>query len=286
MNKQELEYVQSRIANSVFYRDRYTVEMEMARLSRSLMMYIKDDLHEDSGVSMSDIFEHGIPVFQRDADKWDRQRQINFVENFISGYRPSIQLYTTDAVKREWGGLARCWILDGLQRLTAIAAFMNDEFKIFDTAYYSDLERGGGILRNGLLHIEIFTFEDDVEAARFYIQLNRGVTHSEADIERALRFIEAKREVNKMSEKIKVLVIWEANPEELTRYVAEMSDDKFDELCVADGNLLGQDDLDEATENAINEISMMVMEMLEDVEEHVSLDIGGIDKIICTGYMM
>lgn len=193
MEKQKLEAIKKRISGSVFYRDRYTCTLELRRLARSLMMYVDDTLYENPLIGMQDVLNLGVPGFQRDNDKWSRERQVNFIENVFSGYRSTIQLYTTYRLQQKVGGLARCWILDGLQRLTALTDFINGEFKIFDNSIGFDSLLEAGLTRNAVIHLEVFTFKNDNEAAEFYIQLNRGITHSKEDIERAEQFIEINR---------------------------------------------------------------------------------------------
>lgn len=179
--------VKDLIENSVFNRERYIVNIEVKSFVRSLMFYI-DDTVEEQNQSISGLFKKGIPLFQRDNDKWDLSRQISFVENLISGYRPTIQLYTTQDIFDE-RGQSRCWILDGLQRITAILKFIDGDFNLFDGQLSFEDAWSEHLIRRAMVNLEIFTFDDDIEAAQFYVQLNKGITHSEKDIQRALDFI-------------------------------------------------------------------------------------------------
>ncbi len=180
MNKDQLSH---KLSNSIFNRNRYTVTIDIRRLARGLMFYI--DGNKDGEIATSaDVFADGIPAFQRDNDKWDLQRQINFVENVVSGYKPTIQLYTLS----EEGCMARSYILDGLQRITALFSFINGDFNIFDgQVSFADLVEYK--LSRQIINLEVFTFGSHAEAAQFYIDINRGITHSDADIERAVNFI-------------------------------------------------------------------------------------------------
>ena len=130
-----------------------------------------------------------VPEFQRDNDKWDRSRQISFIENVVMGLRSKIQLYVINEDFRNYH-YQKCKIIDGLQRTTAIKDFAQGKFKIFgDNISFDDVcsERLGGMMA-----IEIFHFEDEKEACQFYIDVNKGITHSEEDIIRAQNFLDIK----------------------------------------------------------------------------------------------
>ncbi|PJB11030.1 MAG: hypothetical protein CO120_01760 [Gammaproteobacteria bacterium CG_4_9_14_3_um_filter_38_9] len=93
------------------------------------------------------------------------------------------------------GGLARCWILDGLQRTTALGAFIDGKLPVFGDYYFSELVESNVLSHSCTLNIEVFKFADHVEAAEFYIKLNKGITHSDADIKRAEDFIKSQEGV-------------------------------------------------------------------------------------------
>lgn len=179
MTKDQLS---QKLSNSIFNRNRYTVTIDIKHLARGLMFYIDGD-KDGATVTSLDVFADGVPAFQRDNDKWDLKRQINFVENVVSGYKPTIQLYTLES-----GYMARSYILDGLQRITALFSFIDGNFDIFDgQVSFADLVEHK--LSRQTINLEVFTFDSHAEAAQFYIDINRGITHSDADIERAVNFI-------------------------------------------------------------------------------------------------
>jgi hypothetical protein len=109
-----------------------------------------------------------------------------FVENLLCGCETKIQLYD---VKSRGNELGESLILDGLQRLTAISAYHEGEFPVFDNLYWKDVN-SGGIFPRLRLFLSIFQFDSDKEACEFYIQMNKGITHSEDDLKTAYAFLQ------------------------------------------------------------------------------------------------
>jgi hypothetical protein len=143
-------------------------------------------LLEKNTLSIEEIILHMTPEFQRENNRWTQQMQICFVENLLCGCETKIQLYD---VRGRGSELGECLILDGLQRLTAIAAYQNGEFPVFNEFYWNDVNTGGIFPRLRLI-IDIFQFDTDTEACEFYIQMNKGITHSEDDLKTAYAFLE------------------------------------------------------------------------------------------------
>jgi hypothetical protein len=189
MSPQELK---SLIKGSIFNRSRYSVDVDldyfMWQTSRYVMR-LNSFAETDSVLTTQEFFDYAIPAFQRDNDKWDLERKINFVENVVMGFKPIIQLYTTKEIK-ESQSYSRCWILDGLQRTTALIDFIDGKFKIFDGKVTMQDLKEAQVIPSTTIGIQIFTFNSHVEAAEFYVKLNKGITHSEEDIQRALDYIE------------------------------------------------------------------------------------------------
>jgi len=144
------------------------------------------DMHTANPLSPTEIIESMTPTFQRDNDKWTRAMQICFVENLLCGCQSKVQLYS---VRGNGSELDECFVLDGLQRLTAIASFQRGDFPIFKDIYYQELVEQKGVFPRLRFTVDIFTFDSDIQACEFYIQMNRGITHNERDLESAYEFI-------------------------------------------------------------------------------------------------
>lgn len=192
MLPQELKAI---VKGSIFNKARYTVDVDLDRLHWQLGCYVMltnefSDLK--TAPNSYDLFDTAIPVFQRDNDKWDLQRKINFVENVVMGFKPVIQLYTTKEL-HDKQSYSRCWILDGLQRTTAIKSFISGYFTVFDGLTFQDCINNH---INPLIRLEIFKFKTHQEACQFYIDINKGITHSDVDIQRAVEFLEKQRRYN------------------------------------------------------------------------------------------
>lgn len=109
------------------------------------------------------------------------------------GYKPTIQLYTLEETFKN-KSYQECQILDGLQRTTSMLEFINNEFTVFNGLSYEEYQKNN--LGMTLLSLEIFKFKTHEEACKFYIDINKGITHSEEDINRAYDFL------NKTNKKI------------------------------------------------------------------------------------
>ena len=123
-----------------------------------------------------------VPPFQRSNDKWTRDMQIKFVENVLKGVTSTIILCE---VKGELNAV----ILDGQQRLTALKAFLCNEFPILGKFYYRDIEEEVKHIASNI-HYRVITAESEKEMVQFYIDMNENITHSKEDIDKAKRYLE------------------------------------------------------------------------------------------------
>lgn len=174
------------IRNSPFARSHYSVDIAMSSFHEGLMMFIDADKHEN-GFELDDIFG-GVPAFQRDNDKWSESMQVKFVENLLMGCKTTLMMYEI-ADKGDHGRLCDCYILDGLQRITAIDRFVKGEITAFGESYSKlRTERVINNLRCRL-KINVYTFGSEKEAIEFYISMNENITHSSSDIDKAKRIL-------------------------------------------------------------------------------------------------
>lgn len=79
--------------------------------------------------------------------------------------------------------------VDGLQRITAIQRFLNDEIRVFGLLY-SEFEGETDLIRHGMV-ININDLKTKKEVLQWYIQMNSGGTpHSTEEIERVKKLME------------------------------------------------------------------------------------------------
>ena len=173
--------IREKIYNSPFNRNRYRVTIQLKRAINSMMNYTHMD---GSELDLHCIFE-AVPKFQRDNDKWNTKMQSGFIENIIMGFKTDILLYEIGDK-----GYIDCNILDGLQRITAIYKFLENDLLVFGKTL-TELKENG-ILRgfsDGYINLNIFTFDNEREAVQYYIDINENITHSNDDIIRAKDYL-------------------------------------------------------------------------------------------------
>lgn len=127
------------------------------------------------------------PDFQR-GHVWTEYQQILYIENMLRGMKHGRDIFFNSPAfglrpneKRDLDDTILC--VDGLQRLTAIKRFMNNEIKIFGNYLkdYSDRPRD----RFAKLRIYINSLGTRAEVLDWYLQMNSGGTvHSESELKR------------------------------------------------------------------------------------------------------
>jgi len=131
-------------------------------------------------------FSHMIPEFQRSNDKWTPERQTCFVENTLAGLRPTITLYFIKGDVPAGRLPTHLYCLDGQQRTTSLIKFVSNELSLFGGMHFNDIKK---LISRSLVQYQVFAFDSHKDACRFYIDINRGITHSEADILKAEKFL-------------------------------------------------------------------------------------------------
>lgn len=187
----KIEQLYSHIKNSAFSKSAaYSVNVEFTSLfavNSGMAMYndaLNDELKLEFWPS-NEVIAYLTPKFQRSNTKWSQLMQIQFVENLLSGCDTKLQMYTIIGSGSELGS---CFILDGLQRSTAISDYHLDKFPIFGDIYWSDIKTK---MRNRLrLQLSIYQFDSERDAVEFYIQMNKGITHNEDDLVPAYAYLE------------------------------------------------------------------------------------------------
>ena len=129
------------------------------------------------------------PDFQR-GHVWNEEQQVKFVEYILRGGK-------TDSIKfnkPDWELSQDCSdyldfvCVDGLQRLTALRKFMNNEFKVFNFCYANELDLP--IIRRHNIIVEINDLKTKKEVLQWYIDLNSGGTvHTTQEINKVRNMI-------------------------------------------------------------------------------------------------
>lgn len=159
--------------------------LEIMDLSRTLSLY-RDNSGPILSATPTEAIQLMTPQFQRKNTKWDDGMKKRFIEAMLAGVQSPIKLYSA---AEDGGFMSVTYILDGLQRLTAIAEFCEDRFAIFDGIYYSEI-RHRKVLGNCRISLLIYHFDTHSAACQHYIDINRDITHSPEDLLVAERFLE------------------------------------------------------------------------------------------------
>lgn len=182
--------------SSILKKSPYRVDLDLMTVFDGLSLYSRSnpdvtELGADKSawpsLGSQYLFECGfVPKFQRDNTKWTDEMKSGFIENLLRGARTDVVLYSAEQTK---SGRANSRILDGLQRLSAICDFVSGKILAFG---YSCQELQEALIVNWstTFGLSIYNFKSHADAAVYYIQMNRGITHSPEDILRAVTYFE------------------------------------------------------------------------------------------------
>lgn len=133
--------------------------------------------------------------FQR-GHVWTREQQIAYVEYRLRGGKSGVDLYFNCSFwfegKRGNTGYQAYVCVDGLQRITAWAAFLNDEFPVFGSfaSEFTDKFPIGCTMK---IHVNDLKTEEEV--LQWYIDMNAGGTpHSKEEIDKVQKLLEQVKE--------------------------------------------------------------------------------------------
>lgn len=180
----------STIETSPFYiSPNYQITTGFHTYFNDLLMYHYE--LDGKGVSNKALLLAMTPEFQRQNTKWSQVIQIQFIENLVSGCKSTLLMYCIG--QNSDPDYSTSFILDGLQRNTAIEAFINGDFPIFGKFYFEDVNsrRAFGNCR---LSLQFYVFPTHRAACKHYIAMNKGITHSPEDLVTAYRYLELNSE--------------------------------------------------------------------------------------------
>jgi hypothetical protein len=131
------------------------------------------------------------PDFQR-GHVWTEDQQIAYVEFYLKGGKTARIIYFNcpywyDYNKGNYDMGMVC--VDGLQRITALRRFLNNEIKVFGH-YYKEFEDTPRMTNDGL-KFNINNLKTKKEVLQWYLEFNTGGTvHSQEEIERVKKMLE------------------------------------------------------------------------------------------------
>lgn len=156
----------------------YEVDVFVDSIEETLEHYCKD-----YGLELN-------PDFQR-GHVWTEKQQVAYVEFFLRGGRTARVIYFNSPAfgGSERGDLDDTIIcVDGLQRLTAIRKFINNEIKVFGH-YHNEYEDKLGMRYT--LKFNINTLLNRKDILEWYLQFNSGGTvHSEDELNRVKKLLD------------------------------------------------------------------------------------------------
>lgn len=156
----------------------YQVDMDIRRIPE----WIENE-QKEMGLQLN-------PDFQR-GHVWTEEQQIAWLEFFLRGGKAGNVVYFNCpswhyAVKD--GDYNEYVCVDGLQRLTAIQRFTNNEIKVFGS-YFKEFEDPHHVNRH-TLKLNVNDLKTKKEVLQWYVDMNSGGTpHTSDEIQRVKRMI-------------------------------------------------------------------------------------------------
>lgn len=131
------------------------------------------------------------PEFQR-GHVWTREQQIAFCEFLIRGGESGRTIiFNCRGWMNDFKG--PMYLVDGLQRITAIRAMMNDQIPVFGHLY-SEYEDHDLISRRTELTFQVGSLKTYAEVLKWYLEMNSGGTpHAQSEIDRVTALWEQER---------------------------------------------------------------------------------------------
>lgn len=130
------------------------------------------------------------PTFQR-GHVWTEEQQIAWLEFFLKGGKSGNEVYFNCPswhYQVKSGEYDDYVCVDGLQRLTAICKFINNEIKVFGS-YFKEFEDPRMANQHTLI-VNVNDLKTEKEVLQWYIDMNAGGTpHTKDEIERVKRML-------------------------------------------------------------------------------------------------
>lgn len=145
------------------------------------------------------IIEEGLelcPDFQR-GHVWTEEQQIAYIKHVLRGGTSGKTIFLNNPNWQEHRSdtYIDFVCVDGLQRITALKRFINNEIKVFDH-YYRDFTGSLRIYHN--IKININNLQTKKEVLQWYIEMNEGGTpHTKEEIDKVKELISIEETKNK-----------------------------------------------------------------------------------------
>ena len=156
----------------------YAVDYPLAYLAKEF-----DEFERDYNLQM-------LPDFQR-GHVWTEQQQIAYLEFILRGGRSGKDIYLNSPswhTSVEEGAYNDFVIVDGLQRVTAIRRFINNEIKVFGS-YYREYTDTLGL--DVTIRVHINDLPTKAAVLNWYLEMNSGGTpHANAEIQRVQKMLD------------------------------------------------------------------------------------------------
>jgi hypothetical protein len=159
--------------------------------SLSSIPRVLEEWKEESGLILN-------PDFQR-GHVWTQQQQTNFMEYILRGGRSGLVIYFNQPSWQRGeiiDGYDDFVCVDGLQRLTTVVQFLNNEVPVFGQLYREfgeDIRRSPANMTGFRLNVNSLKTREQV--LTWYLQMNDGGTpHTVEEIKRVKGLLQAERE--------------------------------------------------------------------------------------------
>lgn len=136
------------------------------------------------------------PDFQR-GHVWTEEQQVAYVTFLLRGGKTGRTLYFNFPSWRRQvpdGAYNEYVCVDGLQRITAITRFVDNEFSVFGS-FYREFEDRLSLMNT--MRVNINDLKTREEVLRWYIEMNAGGTpHTEKEINRIRDMLQTEKQKN------------------------------------------------------------------------------------------
>ncbi len=134
------------------------------------------DQAEYHGVLIDEILN---PQLQR-GRVWTEEQQVAYIEHVCRGGESGKEVWFNQT---GWNSTDRLICVDGLQRITAVRRFYNNEFKVFNKYYGRDFGEIWPLAMSFVVHT--IDFKTDAEIKAWYMRCNDGGTqHTQEELDR------------------------------------------------------------------------------------------------------